>query len=242
MSFPKLSVVIPMYNEEKIAAETAMTLYAFLKDHDPSLDFEVVFADDGSRDNCGEIVRRLNLPQVRVVGYPDNRGKGSAVREGVLDSEGEIVVYTDCDLAYGCQAILDIVERQKETGADIVIGSRAIHPEGYAGYSFLRKLMSRVYLKTVAFFAGFRHSDSQCGLKCLKKEAAHDIFGRCTINSFAFDLEMLILAEKLGYTVAEQPAKIINNRESESRVNPIKDAIKMLGDVKRIKKLHKNVK
>ena len=82
----KLSVIIPMYNEEKHAADTARTLSAFLDGKFPDGDYEIIFSNDGSRDSCAEKDTELNLPQVRVIGYPDNRGKGSAVREGVMNS------------------------------------------------------------------------------------------------------------------------------------------------------------
>ena len=238
---PRLSVLIPMYNEERIAAQTAKNLVAYFDAAFPNGDYEIVFSNDGSRDNCAEAVRELNLPHVRVVGYPDNRGKGSAIREGILLCEGDAIVYTDCDLAYGCDAILNIWKRREVTGSDLVIGSRNLDADGYEGYTFLRKLMSKTYIKVISLFAGFHYSDSQCGIKCLTREAAQDIFSRCTVNGFAFDLEVLILADKLKKTVSEFAVKIINHNEAESKVNPVKDAIRMIRDVMRIKKIHKNV-
>ena len=238
---PRLSVLIPMYNEERIAAQTAKTLTAYFDSVFPDGDYEILFSNDGSRDNCAEAVRELNLPHVHVVGYPDNRGKGSAIREGILLCEGEAIVYTDCDLAYGCDAIRNIWKQREETGSDLVIGSRNLDADGYEGYTFLRKLMSKTYIKVISLVAGFHYSDSQCGIKCLTRETARDIFSRCTVNGFAFDLEVLILADKLKKTVSELPVKIINHNEAQSKVNPIKDAIRMIRDVMRIKKIHKNV-
>lgn len=238
----KLSIVIPMYNEEKIAAETAQTLVTFFDQKFPSGDYEIIFSDDGSRDNCAKAVTSLGLPHVRVVGYSDNRGKGSAVREGVLAAKGDSIVYTDCDLAYGCEAIDQIYQKRLESQASITIGSRNLSQDGYEGYTFLRKLMSKCYIKVIALLAGFRYSDSQCGIKCLERTVAHDIFARCTVNGFAFDLEVLILADKLGVSVSEMPVRIINHRQSESKVNPIKDACRMIRDVSRIKKRHRHIK
>ena len=235
-----LSVLIPMYNEEKTAPETARTLSAFLNGAFPEGDFEIVFSNDGSTDRCAELVEGLSLPRVRVVGYPDNRGKGSAVREGIRLCEGDSIVYTDCDLAYGCEAILAMREKRLETGADVVIGSRNLTPDGYGGYTFLRRVMSKAYIKMIALFAGFSYSDSQCGLKCLSREAAREIFSRCTVNGFAFDLEMLMLADKLGKKVVEQPVRVLNHNESRSKVSPARDALRMIGDVRRIKKRVKN--
>ena len=94
----KLSVLIPMYNEKNIAENTARTLVGCLTTEFGD-DFEIVFSDDGSTDGCGELVKALDLPNVRVVSYPDNRGKGSAVREGIKKCVGDVIVCTDCDLA-----------------------------------------------------------------------------------------------------------------------------------------------
>lgn len=237
MSMPKLSVVIPMYNENEICAECAEKLTAALNGYFPDRDYEIVFSDDGSTDGCRGKVDSLGLDRVRTVGYSDNRGKGSAVREGLLACRGEHAVYTDCDLAYGTDAIFEIYE--KSLGHDIAIGSRVIHPDGYTGYTRLRKLMSKMYLAAVRLLSGFKYSDSQCGLKCLSRKAIDGIMPQCVINSFAFDLEILILADKQKLDVVEYPAKIICNRDRGSKVSPVKDAVKMIKDVMKIKKLHK---
>ena len=235
----KLSVVIPMYNEAKIVTDTARALTEFLNSKMPQEDYEIVFSDDGSTDNCAELVKELALPNVRVTRYDDNRGKGSAVREGVLKADGDLIVYTDCDLAFGLDTIYNVYKALEKSDAEILIGSRNLSKDGYEGYNALRKLMSKTYIKVIGLLAGFSYSDSQCGIKCLRRTAAHRIFSECKINSFAFDLEMLILADKYKIKVMEYPVKIINNRNSESKVNPVKDALRMIKDVTRIKKIHK---
>ncbi len=237
---PRLSILIPMYNEAPIVAETARTLTAYFDPLFPEGDYELVFSNDGSRDGCDGILRDLSLPHVRVVGYLDNRGKGSAIREGILACEGDVIVYTDCDLAYGCDAIAAIWQKQTACGSDLVIGSRNQRADGYEGYTPLRKLMSKVYIRFIALMAGFRYTDSQCGIKCITQDAAREIFSRCTVNGFAFDLEVLILADKLGKQVTEHPVKILNHNEARSKVSPVKDALRMIRDVSRIKKLHKH--
>ena len=235
----KLSVVIPMYNEAKIVTDTARALTEFLNSKMPQEDYEIVFSDDGSTDNCAGLVKELALPNVRVTRYDDNRGKGSAVREGVLKADGDLIVYTDCDLAFGLDTIYNVYKALEKSDAEILIGSRNLSKDGYEGYNALRKLMSKTYIKVIGLLAGFSYSDSQGGIKCLRRTAAHRIFSECKINSFAFDLEMLILADKYKIKVMEYPVKIINNRNSESKVNPVKDALRMIKDVTRIKKIHK---
>lgn len=236
----KLSILIPMYNEAQTAKDCALKLKEKLESVFEKGEWEVVFCDDGSVDDCRKIVDGLHLDGIRTVGYEKNKGKGGAVRYGIMECKGDAIVYTDCDLAYGVDQPVELYNSLGDN--DICIGSRAIHPDGYTGYTAARKIMSKAYLKTISLISGFKHSDSQAGLKCLKRECARDIFSRCTVNGFAFDLEMLILADKLHYKVGEFPAKIICNRDRGSKVNPLKDSVKMIKDVMNIKKIHKDVK
>ena len=235
----KISVCIPMYNEEKICADTAVTLWtamdALRQKH--GWDFEVIFSNDGSKDNCAEKVAATaaekNLDGVRVVGYETNKGKGGAVREAVLASEGDIVLYTDCDLAYGTDVIGEAVLRFKEeTGA--VIGSRRLAGDGYEGYTLWRKIASEAYLKVLALLMGFKMSDSQCGFKAFRGDVARKIFAKCETNGFAFDQEVLLLAKKLNVKIDEMPVKIINHREST--VHVLRDSVRMVRDLLKIKK------
>ena len=119
----KISVCIPMYNENRIIAETAKVLSGYMASHFD--DYEILFCDDGSHDGCGDTVRSLQLPFVRVVGYAENRGKGCAVRTAMLEADGDIRIFSDADLAYGTDVIEKIVETfGRNPGADMVIGSR----------------------------------------------------------------------------------------------------------------------
>ena len=236
----KLSVLIPMYNEAELVADCAKRLSAALSACFDDGEWEIVFVDDGSTDGCRKILTDEGLPGVRAEGYEKNRGKGGSVRYGIPLCRGEHIVYTDCDLAYGTDAVVGIYGAIGEN--DIEIGSRALAEDGYSGYTKLRRLMSKVFVKIIGLFAGFRYSDSQCGLKCLRSGAARDIFSRCTVDGFAFDLEMLIVADRLGYKVGEYPAKIIHNRERGSKVNPVTDSLRVLRDVIRIKKRHRDLK
>ena len=236
----KLSVVIPMYNEEKICAQTAERLDSYLASVITDGEYEVVFANDGSRDQCGEIIHEIGQKngRIRLVGYPDNHGKGCAIRTGVLAAQGDFILYTDCDLAYGTEIIGTMYKTLSESENDLLIGSRNLSKDGYAGYSLLRRMMSKAYLCFLSLATGFSYSDSQCGIKCLRKDTAHELFSQCRIDGFAFDLEMLMLADRAKKKVGEFPAKILDNRESDSRVHPVRDSIRMLKDVHRMKKLH----
>ena len=231
----RISVIIPMYNEEKIIRDTATQVHKYMTEKFGEGEFEVLFSNDGSLDRCAEAVRSLELPGIKVTGYEKNRGKGCAVRTAILESEGDFVVFTDADLAYGTEVIGALYDSYLANGdAGVFIGSRNIGNDGYSEYTFLRKIMSKTYIKVVCISGGFKLSDFQCGCKAFTKEAAKKIFSLCEIDGFAFDLEALMLAQKIGYKIVEIPVKIINHRES--KVNVVKDTIRMLSDLRRIKK------
>jgi dolichyl-phosphate beta-glucosyltransferase len=222
-----------MYNESSIICDTAKTISEYMEK--TFEDYEIIFANDGSKDGCDKLVEELKLPCVRVVGYEVNRGKGYAVRTAMLAAEGDIIMFTDADLAYGC----DVIKRVYDTflanpDASMVIGSRNLSKDGYEGYTALRKLMSKVYIKVLCIAGGFKLSDSQCGCKAYKGEAVKRIFERCKVDGFAFDFESILWAQKFGYKIIEMPVKIVNHREST--VNVVKDTFKMLGDLRRMKK------
>ena len=235
----KLSVVIPAYNEQLILKDTAQTLTDALdamQNRGVFASYELIFVSDGSSDATPTIIEELahRSPQIRGCIYTPNRGKGYAVRTGILASDGDIVLYTDCDLAYGTDVIEAAVKQLSDTGADVLLGSRAIHPEGYAGYTPLRKFASVLYLRILGIAAGFRHSDSQAGFKALKGDVGREIFAQCEIDRFAFDLEMLMRVQEAGYSITELPIKIVNHRESS--IHLVRDSIRMLRDIMRIKK------
>ena len=229
----KISLCVPMYNENGIIAETARTLSAYMEATFD--DYEIIFSNDGSTDGCDKTVEALGLPHVRVVGYVQNRGKGCAVRTAMLAAEGDIVMFTDADLAYGTEVIgraYDTLAAHPD--ADILIGSRNLSDDGYEGYTLLRRLASKTYIKVLCLAGGFRLSDSQCGCKAFRRDAVQRIFPRCEVNGFAFDFEAILWATKLGMTFSEMPVKIINHRES--KVNVLRDTLRMLRDLRRMKK------
>ena len=228
-----------MYNESSIIKETAQTLHEYMSANFE--DYEIIFSNDGSRDDCGKIVEDMNLPCVRVVGYEVNRGKGYAVRTAMLAAEGDLIMFTDADLAYGC----DVIKRVADTfaanpDADMVIGSRNLSADGYEGYTFIRKLASKIYIKVLSIVGGFKLSDSQCGCKAFTSKATKEIFSRCEVDRFAFDFECILWAVKFGMKIVEMPVKIINHRES--KVNVLRDSIKMVRDILKMKKRIKKTK
>ena len=235
----KISLCIPMYNESSIIADTAKTLHEYMSANFEN--YEILFSNDGSKDGCDKIVEDMQLPNILVVGYPVNQGKGCAVRTALLAAEGDIVMFTDADLAYGCDVIKQVYnEFAAHPNADMVIGSRNLNKDGYEGYTFIRKLASKTYIKVLCLAGGFKLSDSQCGCKAFTRETVQAIFPRCEVNGFAFDFEAILWATKMKKIIVETPVKIINHRES--KVNVIKDTFKMLRDLRKMKKRIKKVK
>ena len=228
----KISVIIPMYNESAIIADTARALSDYMQKSFDS--YEIIFFDDGSADGSRGIVSALELPCVRALGYEQNRGKGSAVRHAMLSASGEVCIFTDADLAYGTDVIKQACELLRTSGADMLIGSRNLGKDGYEGYTFLRRIASKTYRALLCFVGGFRLSDSQCGLKAFTADTAQQIFSECEVDGFAFDFEVILRATKRGKRIVEMPVKVLNHRDSS--VHLLRDARRMLADLRRIKK------
>ena len=235
----KFSLCIPMYNEVSIIKETAQTLSDYMSANFE--DYEIIFANDGSKDGCDKAVEEMNLPSVRLVGYEQNRGKGYAVRVAMLAAEGDVVMFTDADLAYGTDVIKRVYNTFIENpDADMVIGSRNLSSDGYEGYTAIRKLASKMYIKVLSIIGGFKLSDSQCGCKAFTGAAAKKIFSLCEVDRFAFDFECILWAVKFGMKIVEMPVKIINHRES--KVSVLRDSFKMVRDILKMKKRIKKAK
>ena len=122
----KISVCIPMYNESKIIESTARTLDKYMRSTFDEGDYEIIFSDDGSRDACGDIVKALNLPSVKVIGEAENHGKGYAVRKAFLEAKGEVIMFTDADLAYGVDVIGRVSNAMELDRAQTCLSAREI--------------------------------------------------------------------------------------------------------------------
>ncbi len=235
----KLSVIIPMYNEKEIIEETVKRLVCDLSAHF-SDDYEILFSDDGSRDGGDEKIIPYLSERIRLLRAEENRGKGHAVRCGMMEAKGDYLFFTDCDLAYGTDYFLPAIEKMEKENSDVLIGSRALHPNGYQGYGFFRKCLSKMYFRFLSLVGGLSVSDSQTGFKGFRSAAAKQIFSSAEVDRFAFDYEALLLAKKYGFSVSELPVAIQNNRPSSMHF--VKDSLRMVRDVIKMKKRIKKTK
>lgn len=218
----KISIIIPVYNEETVIKHTVETLKNYL---DENFDFyEIIVVNDGSTDKSGEILK--NIPYVTFVDFIKNRGKGCAVKKGVEISDGDIVIFTDADLCYGTEHIKTIAEILKTS--DIAIGSRG---KSRNGYTFLRRVYSHVFDDISTLFLG-KKIDAQCGIKGFSSTAAKNIFPLVKTNGFAFDFEVLYLAKKLGEKTKAFPVAMQKNGKSTVRI--FKEPFFMIFDIFKI--------
>lgn len=227
----KVSLVIPAYNESAIIADTLHAVSEKLSEL--TGDYEVLIVDDGSTDGTRSVVERYGDPRVRLEHYTPNRGKGRAVRTGMLAARGDIILCTDADLAYGTDVFSVILDRLAVGNADLVVGSRRISPDGYKNYPSLRLLASRCFGLLVRLISGLDY-DTQCGIKGYRRQAARTIYANCTIDGFSFDFEVFMRADKLGLRVEQIPVSVVNFRES--KVNIIQDSLRMFRDLFRIRR------
>ncbi len=238
----KLTVIIPMYNEASIVTDTAETLCGYLEAWaaDTGNTWEVLFSNDGSLDKCGKLVQGFADTHAFVHGCPclveaeRNYGKGHAITLAMAEATGDFVIYTDCDLAYGVDVLGEAVSLWQQYGCDILIGSRNLAVDGYDGYTFLRKLASKLYIRVLCLVAGFRLSDSQCGFKGFRREVGQAVFAENTTWGWAFDIEILLRALRKKAVIREMAVKILNHRES--KIHLIKDSIRMMRDILRIRR------
>lgn len=212
-SRPLLSLVIPAYNEEGTVQGTVETVKENVDDVCNS--YEIILVDDGSGDDTASKLRALSADNrsVRYVENEENHGKGYAVREGCLVASGENIMLMDADGDLSGDRIETFLRRLQETDADIVIGSKR-HPDSSVAYPIKRRILSRGYSLLIRLLFGLRLTDTQVGLKLLRREVAEDVMPLLLVERYAFDVELLALAHKFDYTIAEAPVSLKFNGHS----------------------------
>ena len=226
----RLSVVIPAYEEAARIAGTVRRLRDALAGIDGGV--EIVVVDDGSRDGTGDVARAAGADVVVV--QPANRGKGAAVRAGVLAARGRTVAFTDADLAYSPDQLEGLL-REVEAGWDIVVGSR--HHEGSSTIvpaSRLRRLGSDVVNWSTSMVLLGAYRDTQAGLKAFRADVATAVFERTRVDGFAFDVEVFVIAERNGFSVRELPVRVENSASTTVKV--ARDGLRLARDLFRIRR------
>lgn len=236
-----LSIVIPAYNEGQRIAKTLSRIYDFLKTK--KYDYKVIVVDDGSSDDTVLKARESLLGKegmLEVVSNGVNIGKGRAVKNGILNSDGEYLLFSDADLSTPIEEV-DKLFTHIEKGADAVIGSRsAAGSKVVVHQSWYRELMGKTFNMFVKLLLIRDFNDTQCGFKLFKGKVVRDIAGLMRIDGFAFDVEMLYIARSKGYKIKE--AGISWENSTESKVKFFHSPASMFIDLFRIKTLHKSYK
>lgn len=230
---PHLSVVVPAYNEEQRLPRTLCRLHEYYSEQDYAYDVTVV--SDGSSDQTAAIVRAFaaDHPEFRLLEYRPNRGKGYAVRAGVLAAEGEIVLFCDADLATPQEETEKLLVHMRDS-ADVAIGSRPLAESKLeVRQPLYRELLGRAFNKAVQILGIRGIDDTQCGFKMFTRAAAQDIFKRCKVDGFGFDFEALMIAHDLGYRIDEVPIRWAH--QEGSKVVLLRDGPRMLSDLVRLR-------
>lgn len=229
---PRLSVVVPAYGEGRRIGVTVSVLREGLAGTAADGGLEIVVVDDGSADDTAE--RAADAGADIVIRLPVNRGKGAAVRSGMLAATGSAVVFTDADLSYSPAQVIRIRD-EVERGWDAVVGSRRhVEATTVAGSGRVRELSGRVFNLLTGLVVRRRFADTQCGLKGFGHDAAQRLFGLSRVDGFAFDVEILVIAERQAMALTEVPVELDSAEGSTVRLSV--DAVRMVRDLLRIRR------
>lgn len=222
-----LTVVVPAYNEERRLGPTLERLRAFLKGRR----YEVLVVDDGSSDGTVALVRAMakRWPALKLRPLGANQGKGAAVRHGVATARGKRILFSDADLSTPIEE-LPRLEAALKAGAAVAIGSRALDRARTSVHQpFYREAGGRVFNTVVQALTVPGIEDTQCGFKLFDAAAAKRLFAQQQVTRFGFDVEVLYLARKAGYKVAELPVRWVNS--PETKVRPVRDGLRAFLDL-----------
>jgi dolichyl-phosphate beta-glucosyltransferase len=227
-----VSVIVPAFNEQR-GIETALRLISSAAD-ERGQRWEIIVVDDGSRDRTAEIADAFDGggATVRLLRLPENRGKGAAVRRGMLEATGDALLMCDADMSTPI-AQIDLLLPWMERGYDVVIGSRDM-PDSRLDppQTLARRWLAGLFraMRRRRLLGDLR--DTQCGFKLFRREAAQRIFPHQTVDGWVFDCEVLAIAERLGYRIREVGVEWHN--DSDSRVRPVRDALHTWRELRRV--------
>lgn len=235
---PALSVVVPAYNEARRIAPYLQSILAYLSGR--GLSFEILVVDDGSSDETAALVEQIgarNQP-IRLIRLPRNSGKGAAVRAGMQAARGAFQLYADADGATPIQE-LEWLEAAIKDGADLAIGSRTLasRDNRYRVKARLHRTVLGNLFNRIVRRLGIEHiHDTQCGFKLFRQAVAQDLFSVARVNGYGFDLELLYVAQRRGYRIAEVPINWTDQPGSKVRV--LRDGLAMVGEMLAVRRNH----
>jgi dolichyl-phosphate beta-glucosyltransferase len=232
MNHPALAVIVPAFNEARRLTDNLLTLLSYLQTFRPNA--ELIVVDDGSTDGTAEVAEKLfaRRPDVaaRVLRFPKNRGKGHAVRAGLLAVETPIALFSDADLSTPITELPRIVDPIEAGDYDLTLGSRALD-RSLIGQrqSWRREQGGKVFNAIVRLATGLPFADTQCGFKAFRMEVARPIIQQGQIDGFGFDVELLFLAQHSGLRMLEVPVRW--DHHEGSKVHIVRDSLRMLQEV-----------
>ncbi|MGO9202136.1 MAG: dolichyl-phosphate beta-glucosyltransferase [Limisphaerales bacterium] len=242
MKPPLINIVIPVYNEELVLAESVRMVAAFLAER-CCYRFEIVIADNGSTDSTLEVARRLQIrfPVLSVL-HLDQKGRGGAIKQAWGQSQADVLSYMDVDLSTGLEAFAPLIEAVVNGGCDLATGSRLLRPS-LTERSLKRELISRAYNLLVRGMFRTRFSDAQCGFKAISRQAAGHLLPLVQDDAWFMDTELLLMAEKLGYRIFDLPVRWVERPDSRVRITrtaweDVKGLLRMRRRLARVERLH----
>lgn len=229
-----ISIVIAAYNEERRIGNSLENIFDYF---DASkIPHEIIVVNDGSTDNTNNILSGISskIPNLKNVRYGKNRGKGFALRTGVLASRGSLVLISDADLSTPIEEIESLLPFIRSKNTEIAIGSRGLPlSKIIRRQPWWRQGMGKIFNKLVKLLVIQDINDTQCGFKLFKGEVARELFGELKTERFAFDVEILARAKKKNYRIIEVPVRWINS--NHSKVNLVLDSLRMARDLFKIR-------
>lgn len=212
----KLSIIIPAYNEEKIIKNTVEQVLFFMEKK--PYKWEVIVVDDGSWDKTYSLAQEFKAENVRCIRLDPNRGKGGAIRAGVMEAKGEVILFFDADLSVPL-VFIDTFLKRLEDGADIAIGTRRVRGARIIKHQdFIRESLGRGYTLLSKIITFTNISDFTCGFKAFTREAALAIFSKTLLSRWAYDSEIIFLGRKFKFKIVEIPVEWKNRENSRVSV------------------------
>lgn len=209
VSFHFVSLIIPVYKQEKTIVRNVKQIKSVLDTI--RYDYEIVVVVDGMDDKSFENLKKAAIPKVKCIGYKNNQGKSYAIRLGMSEAKGDYVMFIDSGMEIHPNGISMLLEHMEWYDADIIVGSKR-HLASQVEYSFQRKILSYGYYYLVKILFGLRVHDTQAGIKVLKKHVLKEIIPRLVEKKFAGDLEILVVADGLGFKrIYEAPIRLDYN-------------------------------